>query len=90
LVCAYVKVNMGGLLGSFTRCHVQHAQTKWTPYIATHTPHTHTHTHTHVNKICREAESAMNYYQLSDTVRNTVMKVVGHMTAPESVASSCE
>ena len=40
-------------------------------------------------QICREAESAMNYYQLSDTVRNTVMEVVGHMTAPESVASSC-
>ena len=31
----------------------------------------------------------MNYYQLSDTVRNTVMHVVGHMSASESVASSC-
>lgn len=41
-------------------------------------------------QICREAESAMKYDQLSDTVRNTVMKILGHMTAPESVASSCE
>ena len=40
-------------------------------------------------QICREAESAMNYYQLSDTVRNTVLKVLGHMSAPESVACSC-
>jgi hypothetical protein len=40
-------------------------------------------------QICREAESAINYYQLSDTVRNTVLKVLGHMSAPESVACSC-
>lgn len=31
----------------------------------------------------------MDYYQLSDTVRNTVLKVLGHMSAPESVACSC-
>ncbi|TFJ87005.1 hypothetical protein NSK_001339 [Nannochloropsis salina CCMP1776] len=39
-------------------------------------------------KICREAESAMNYNQLSNTMRNTVMAFMGHMPAPESVASS--
>lgn len=30
----------------------------------------------------------MNYYQLSQTVRNTVLHLLGRMTAPESVASS--
>lgn len=39
-------------------------------------------------KICREAESAVNYNQMSNTMRNTVMAVVGQMVAPESVASS--
>jgi hypothetical protein len=32
----------------------------------------------------------MNYYQLSQTVRNTVMQVIGHMSPAESVASSGE
>lgn len=39
-------------------------------------------------KICREAESVLNFNQLSQIVRNTVMKVVGHMGPSESVASS--
>merc|ERR1712070_25106 len=39
-------------------------------------------------KVCKEAESSINYYSLSQKVRNTVMKIFGSVTIPESMASS--